>query len=481
MKCKAFRIWILLMVAAVSTVGQTGTHIKTIRDLSTELPDLLQESDTPGMSIAVIREGKIAWKGAFGVKNADTKEPVSDDTIFEAASLTKPITAYAAFKLIDQGKLDLDVPLNKYLGNDYDVENDRRIDQITARRVLSHTSGFPNWRPSDSKALPIIFDPGEKFSYSGEGFVYLSKVIEKITGREFGEYVKNEVLIPLGMRHSSLNWERDFYRTKTFNHDALGRPRGQNADKGVNAAASLHTTATDYATFVIALLEGKGLSAKSRELMMTPQVKIDEKDYPSLEWGLGVGLEMSSEGKSFWHWGDNGFNRSFVIANLKTGDGVVFLTNGTNGLSFVDEVLKVLPGAHPSAKWIGYDRYDSPSGILFRNAAKGDPKEAVDEYLRKRASDKSKWITERQMNRLGYDLMRVGKTDAALEVFRQNTVDHPDSGNVWDSFAECYLAKGDKENAVKFYRKSLAVDPENKNAEEQIGKIEGDKKAPDNR
>ena len=180
--------------------GKASTDEKAAFDarLNEKFEELIKASEVPGMSVALIRDRRIHWKGAYGVKNTETKEAVTHDTVFEAASLTKPVVAYAALRLVDAGKLDLDVPLNKYLGNNYNVGDDKRLDLITARRVLSHTSGFPNWRNRDSKILPINFTPGEKFSYSGEGFVYLAKVIEKITGREFGAYIKETVLMPLG-------------------------------------------------------------------------------------------------------------------------------------------------------------------------------------------------------------------------------------------------------------------------------------------
>ena len=106
----------------------------------------MKDGYVPGLSIAVIRNGKLAWNHGFGVKNAETKEPVTEDIVFEAASLSKPVFAYAVLKLVDSGKLELDTPLVKYLNRPY-IENDDRVNLITARRVLTHTTGFPNWRP----------------------------------------------------------------------------------------------------------------------------------------------------------------------------------------------------------------------------------------------------------------------------------------------------------------------------------------------
>src|SRR5690349_10781262 len=152
---------LLLLLSLPSRSQNNSSETKNIIDkLEKDIPQLLEKSDVPGLGIALIRNGELVWTGAFGTANADTKKPVTSTTVFEAASLSKPVFAYAVLKLVDEGKLDLDTPLNKYLGNNYDVVNDDRINLITARHVLSHTSGFPNWRDNDgTKALLIHFNP----------------------------------------------------------------------------------------------------------------------------------------------------------------------------------------------------------------------------------------------------------------------------------------------------------------------------------
>ncbi len=463
----------LVFLSLTAVAQKDGDGKSTAESFGKVIPDLLERSDTPGMSIGVLREGKLVWTGSFGVKSKKTEDAVEADTIFEAASLTKPVTAYAALKLVDKGKLDLDKPLNEYLGNDYDVGDDPRLKMITARRVLSHTSGFPNWRRRGSKTLPINFTPGEKFSYSGEGFVYLSKVIEKIVGIPFEELVATEVFGPLGMKHSSLVWKEEFGSEKAENHDTLAEPKGLNDDIKANAAASLHTTAGDYARFVSALLKGKGLEPSTAKQMLTPQIRVDPEDETALAWGLGIGLEVVDGKKAFWHWGDNGWNRAFVIADAESGDGFVMFANGTNGLSFLREILSIgLPGRHPSEAWLGYERFDSVGRTLFKAILAEGAGSALERYDSTKGSTETGGLSERQMNRLGYDLLRLKRTEDAIVIFERNTRDHPESANVWDSLAEAYLTAGKKEKAIEFYRKSLALDPENTNAAEKIKEIE---------
>ncbi|MCI0487981.1 MAG: beta-lactamase family protein, partial [Blastocatellia bacterium] len=295
-----------------------------IARLDRRIPRLMKEGDVPGLSVAMLRDGKLVWHRGFGVKNSKINDQVGDSTVFEAASLSKPVFAYGVMKLVEAGKIDLDTPLNSYLPGNYDVGDDARLNQITARRVLSHTTGFPNWRVRGGE-LKIHFTPGEKFSYSGEGFVYLARVVEHITGEKFDDLMKRLVFDPLGMKSSSYVWQEAYESQKTDSHNVKGEPTGRAKPNRANAAASLHTTAEDYGKFVAAILNRTGLKKETVRLMLTPQIKVDERGTnttnrpadrlsPYISWGLGWGLEQTSDGLSFWHWGDNGNSKAFIVA-----------------------------------------------------------------------------------------------------------------------------------------------------------------------
>lgn len=449
-----------------------------IAKLQTDIPNLLRQSDVPGMSIALIRNGKLVWNGAFGVSNADTKKPVDANTVFEAASLSKPVFAYAVLKLVDEGKLALDSPLNGYLGNNYDVVNDDRINLITARRVLNHTSGFPNWRDNDhTKTLLIHFKPGEKFSYSGEGMVYLSRVVEKITGLRFEEFMQQYALRPLGMTSSSYIWRSRYDSLKAYRHDQLGRLAGRNqppdakgdtAHDDGNAAASLQTTAVDYAKFLIALVNGKGLKKATWKQLFTPQIRVDSA-YPPVAWGLGIGLETMPEGEYCWHWGDNGNTKAYVTAFLPARNAVVYFADGSNGLSFTREILDdAIGGQHPAVAHLNYDRYNSPARALLKETIAKGASVALKHYREQR---NGVLVDESSINSLGYVLVGMKRLDDAILVFRQNTVDHPESWNVWDSLAEAYMDKGDKQQAIADFERSLQLNPGNVNGAEQLKKL----------
>jgi len=161
-----------------------------ISDLESFVPELMERAEVPGLSIAIIRDAEIIWHGAYGVKKIGTGESINDSTIFQAASLSKTLFAYAVLKMVEKGDLDLDTSLSDYFGAAY-IKNDDRVHQISGRTVLSHTTGFPNWRRPRDGDLKMHFSPGEKFSYSGEGYVYLQRVVENLADKSFNDLSAN--------------------------------------------------------------------------------------------------------------------------------------------------------------------------------------------------------------------------------------------------------------------------------------------------
>jgi CubicO group peptidase (beta-lactamase class C family) len=457
---------------------------EVVARLERHLPQLMKDADVPGLGIGLLRDGKLVWHRAFGVKNSQTNELVDDTTVFEAASLSKPVFAYAVLKLVDEGKFDIDKPLNQYLPGNELVGGDTRLGLITARRVLSHTTGLPNWRGMGY--MKIHFTPGERFSYSGEGMVYLSKVIEHVTGEPFNDFMKRKVFSPLGMVNSSYVWEKSYEKLKTFRHNGLGQPTGK-GQFTANAAASLHTTVEDYGRFIAAMVAGTGLKPETRKLMLTPQIQVreggaqsilrpDSKTRSDIAWGLGWGLQTTGDGLSFWHWGDNGNSKAFVVVFDKPKLGVVVFANSANGLSIMREIVAdAVGGAQPALDWLDYESYDSPRRELFKQILARGNVEALREYLEKRREHPAKArISENQMNNLGFELLALKHVDDALAVFKQNVTDHPESANVYDSLAELYEGTGAKGAAIANYKKSLELNPKNENAVTHLKKLQAD-------
>jgi CubicO group peptidase (beta-lactamase class C family) len=475
--------------AAASRPLQTGATLEQItKRLKHMVPNLMKEADVPGLAIALVRKGELAWHHGFGVKNSSTNEPLTDETVFEAASLSKPVFAYAVLKLVDAGKFDLDKPLNQFLPGNYDVGADPRLGQITARRVLSHTTGFPNWRGGDP-VLKIFFTPGEKFSYSGEGFVYLSKVVEHLTREKTNDFVKRMVFDPLGMPNSSFVWQSSYDTQKTSRHNGAGAPMPQNKWSAANAAASLHTTAQDYGRFIAAILNSDGLRKETRKQMLTPQIRVDEggtnttgrpadKLSATIAWGLGVGLQTTAEGVSFWHWGDNGDCKAYFVAFEKQKLGVVVFANAANGLSIVPElVAEAVGGQQPALAWLKYESYRSPARTLLKSIQAKGAEAALREYRQWRdGRTAADLVNEGQMNRLGYNLLGLKRVKDAIEVFKLNVEDYPQSSNTYDSLGEAYMRDGNVELATRNYERSIELNPKNSNGVEMLKKLREDKK-----
>jgi CubicO group peptidase (beta-lactamase class C family) len=354
--------------AAPATAPAPPALQQAIATLQRDIPLLMAGEQipgtkrVPGLSIAVVDDGIVAWQSGFGVTAHGSSASVTADTIFEAASLSKPVTAHVALQMADAGLLDLETPLTRYVAYP-DLPDDARARAITARHVLSHTTGFPNWRGADP--LRVYFTPGDRFSYSGEGYVYLQRAIEAIAKEPFDTTARRLVFTPLGMSRSSFVTPTGENRAAA--HTDAGTPLRRRPDTAeANAAASLRTTATDYARFLSAALRGARLKPETAARMTAPQVQLDPACMRCTEriatvrseavaWGLGWGLEHGSEGRGIWHWGDNPGFKSYVAASLGARRGVVFFTNSDAGLSLRNRLVEIaLGGTHPAHEQIRY-------------------------------------------------------------------------------------------------------------------------------
>jgi CubicO group peptidase (beta-lactamase class C family) len=448
--------------------------------LGSDIPALMEKAGVQGLSIAAIRGGKTVWTASFGIRNEDTKKLVTNLTMFNVGSLSKPVFAYGVLKLVDAGKLKLDEPLAPYLAKEFIVD-DPRFSQITARFVLSHRTGFPNW-PADGQALAIHFTPGERFSYSGSGIVLLQKAVEKITGKPLNDFMQEAVFGPLGMKHSSYVWNTAFENEVAFGHDIGGARVDLFKAEQANAAASLETTAEDYAIFLDTVLQQKGLQPATLRDMEAPQIAVDTgcsncvdgtpsgKLSTTIFWGLGFGIEKTAEGESLWHWGDNGVFKAFFVVRPATKSGVVYLTNSENGLSIGRQILaETLGGEQPAFDWLKYENYDSPGFSFTRFALEKGAAAALDRFYSELESGS---ITEGTVNQVGYSLMGSKKLGDAILALRKNVELHPGSSNAYDSLGEAYMKNGDKELAVKNYQKSVELNPKNENGVATLKKLE---------
>jgi CubicO group peptidase (beta-lactamase class C family) len=449
-----------------------------IAKLKHDLPEWMRQGDVPGVSIAVLRHGKTAWIGSYGVANQATRQPVTDRTLFNAASLSKTVFAYTVLRLVDQGKISLDTPLTHYVRDR--PSHDPRLDQITARIVLSHRTGFPNWRTDAKDELQIFFDPGSRFSYSGEGMVYLQHAVEGITGEPLNQVVTEQVFRPLGMTESSYTARPDLAAEFSVGYASDGHAIPLFQDTVANAAASLNTNAHDYALFLEAVLGGRGLEAATLREMETPQIAVDPTCTNCLDaapktlstdlfWGLGWGIEKNASGTYLWHWGDNGIFKAYVVADIQRGSAVVLFDNSSSGLSIAKAVTEAaLGGEHPSFGWLNYDTYDSPNMRFAKDLEARGVQRALRDFAADIASGR---VSERALNSAGYQLLGEKRYADAITVFQRNVEAHPASSNTYDSLGEAYMDEGQTELAITSYEKALALNPASRNAKGMLDKL----------
>lgn len=315
------------------------------------LAPLARQHHVCAAALALVRQGQLqSITTASGCEGAP---PVGPDSVFQAASLSKPVFAYAVLKLVQQGRLVLDAPVLQYLPQGYrhahdplhpeqagrsDEVTDPRLGQVTVRMLLQHTAGLPNWARG-----PLRFEglPGERWSYSGEGYMLLQRAVEHVMQQALDEAMQALVFAPLGLDHSGYRWTPSLGEALLPGHRVDGVVRQQVRMNQPVAAYSLYTTAGDYARFVRAWLQDPALQA----LASASPVEVDAR--LRLAWGLGWGLETSDQGTGFWQWGSNPGYRAFVLALPAAGDGLVLLTNSDSGLKLVGPLVRsALPGEH---------------------------------------------------------------------------------------------------------------------------------------
>lgn len=474
----------LVLFAAVASAAETPAPgpsawaDEAARWLQKEMPTLLPQTFVPGATVALIEGRAVVWQGAFGTKNAATGEPMTLDTVFEAASLSKPVFAYGVMKLVGRGLLDLDKPLIGYIDDPSLFEaypptrdGDPRYRKITARHVLTHSTGFPNWFQG---RMVIRFEPGERFSYSGEAYSLLAAVVGKITGKTFNDLMAETVFTPLGMGDSSYVWLDTYDKRFSAAHDSLGGRVDRRKMSRATPGASLYTTSADYAKFLAALLNGEGLTETAWKAMLSPQIDVpagNGSPEKAFDWGLGVGVQETEKGPGFWHWGDNGEFQSYFEVLTAEKRGLIVFLNGVNGQAVSRAVIQAVLGLSRPAiatAYFDYPSIDSPEFRMLKAYLSG----GYEGFVRTAAPIPDPGL-ENAVNRLGYSLLRARKREGAIEVFRYNVARFPKSANTYDSLAEAYLAAGDKAKAIEFYEKALAIDPQFPSAVEALKRLKG--------
>ena len=352
---RKFHIAVSIMFL-VSCTGQTNTKIRSYvgvevpkDSLDSYLETKIKELHIPGLSIAVINNGHVVYHNTFGYSNLEDKTLVTDNTIFEAASLSKSVFAFFVMKYVEEGTLDLDRPLYEYLPYP-DIAHDERYKKITARMVLSHRSGFPNWRENeDDKKLKIKFEPDSDYEYSGEGYQYLAMVLKNLDGSDWNGLeatFQEKVAKPLGMKHSSYIPTAYLMETKAQPYDKNGawidweNDYWYKKDKGkFVAASSLHTEPIDFSKWMIAVMNREGLTEESyTNLFKHHSLTATTSTGMNIYYTLGFLNPDKQYSATYLHDGNNEGFTSWYLLDTEKKWGYVLFTNSDNGGSLGNEL-----------------------------------------------------------------------------------------------------------------------------------------------
>ncbi|HJQ68426.1 MAG TPA: serine hydrolase [Blastocatellia bacterium] len=597
MKSLTSRILLLVLILPLTAFGQSNDQARIGRvevgllppviikgEAGWAIKDRMKHYKVPGVSVAVINDFKVDWAKTYGVKDVETNEPVTETTLFQAGSISKPVAAMVALKKVEEGKIALEEDINNRLTSWKLPDNEFTAKKkVTLANLLSHTAGltvhgFPGYEPgaplptlpqildgappANTAAVRVNMEPGARFRYSGGGTTIAQLAIMDIEKRPYPKIAKDTVLDRLKMTNSTYSQPLpdDTRKKAATGHRANGSVvKGKIHVYPEMAAAGLWTTPTDLAKFAIEVqlsLMGKSnkvLSKDSASLMVTP--------YASDNVGMGFFVEKHGNALYFGHGGaDEGF-RAQLLVHKEKGYGAVVMVNSDNG-QIMGEIIRAIareyqweeflpapreaarvetkileqyagryrvnpdrvltvtaengklwaePTASPKFELLpvsetSFLRKDAPieyefvknaegsvdrlkmrvegntseaprvskeMAIPFESLMAGRVDEAIEGYRKiKREAPLNAAVAEDRINQLGYTLMGEKKYTEAIAIFTLNVEMYPKSSNVYDSLAEAYMKSGNKELAIKNYKKSLELNPANQNAVEMLKTLE---------
>lgn len=404
-----------------------------------EITSLLAVGKIPGISFCQVINGKPQESIALGVADRSLNTPVTEKTVFEAASLTKPLFAMLVLKLAKLGVIDLDQPFGKMQDiqdiPEYHALNQyNEREQLTARIIFTHHSGLPN--AGDAADMKFYANPGEKFGYSGYGYFLLQKIIEKRTGKTYAELTQEFIFDQVPMRHSYMTRPTD--QPVAVHHNAdMKKSLPVAPATPATAASGLYTTADDYARFVVAWVQARDELLQSafefskEKTLSTDRWAIEKgvspADLEQLTWGLGWGLLKTEEGIIAFHWGDNGDSKAFVAINIESQTGFVYFANSWNGLSITNQLIsKGLKELTPALQYLN-KKYDFETSEQLREK----PQISLETFGKYELRNQAGWQEKLKQNVI---TILTKHPENFGEIHRDNTPD-------WEEHLKAQLAK----------------------------------------
>ena len=477
----------LLLLVAFLFLGTTSFAQSTTKKLD-KLINTYTEYNKFNGSVLVAEKGKVIYKKGFGLANMEWEIPNASNTKHRLGSISKQFTGMLILQLAEAGKIDLHVPITTYLTN-YPKKSG---DVITTHHLLTHSAGIPNYTSfpdffKDKSRNPFTpdefvkefadmeleFTPGEEFRYSNSGYFLLGVLIEKISGKTYEEMLHENIFKPLNMNDSGFDHHADILKNRATGYEKQGNKliNSRYLDMSIPyAAGSLYSTVEDLYKWDQALYSNKLLSKKYMDLFFGAHIKSGDSHY-GYGWSIGNETIGSTEKQvaAISHGGGiNGFNT--LITRATDDKSLIVLLNNTGGAP-LGNMAKGIRG-------IMYDEtYDLPKksvaySMLEVINEKGLPA-GLAHFESIKASDDYD-LNENEMNQVGYELLQSEKIDEALAVFKINMDKFPKSSNVYDSYAEALMNKGNDELAITYYRKSVELNPNNQNGIDYLKKLGDD-------
>jgi len=352
---------LLIWNCSVDKLSAQSTWEEFTTNLDEKIPGWMARYDVPGVTVALISQGESVWTNAFGYADIEQGTRMTSDTVCRVESISKSVTARGVMRLVEMGKIRLEDPVHMHLTSWEFPESDFDTDRVTARHLLSHSSGLPlgtiglEYAPDEPKptlreslAREVRFtqEPGKSFIYSNPGFNLLELLIEDVSGQRFADFIKQEILIPLGMAHASFDWSEDLHTPVPSGHNLSGEPVPVYvySDK---AAGGLFASTEDIALFVASGMLNEFYSADNilnqnsiRELYAPVTEMADIYALVADYYGLGHFIETLPTGqKAVFHGGQgNGWMTHFHLVP-ETGDGIVILTNSSRSWPLISHIL----------------------------------------------------------------------------------------------------------------------------------------------
>jgi CubicO group peptidase (beta-lactamase class C family) len=432
----------------------------------------------------VAENGKVIYKGGFGLANMEWNIPNTPDTKFRLGSITKQFTAMLTLQLVDQGKLKLDGKISDYLP-DYRKDIGEKV---TVHHLLTHTSGIPSYTSQPGffqnvsrnpyKVADFVkqyasgnleFEPGTKYSYNNSGYFLLGAIVERVTGKTYEQALKEMIFEKVGMKNTGYDLHGPLLskRASGYAKAAGGYVNAAYLDMSIPyAAGSMYSTVEDLYLWDQALYTDKLLTPASKELMYKPF--LEEYAYGWVVTKTSFKVKDQPVSVITHGGGINGFATTIVRFPNEKNLIVILDNTGSQNLEQLSEkIAKILYG----------QPYDLPkmsiAAVVEKTISEKGIDAAVAEYRTLKAkSSPTHDFAEPELNALGYRLMQTGKMKEAVEIFKLNVEAYPQGFNTYDSLAEAYMNTNQRELAITNYKKSLELNPKNTGAVEMLKKLE---------